>query len=94
MVRSTERAELAMFRGMFIVLNAKNLKLQARASTFQDRRAEVLDHLRQVLDWSKVDLLNTWIDVGLEDISLLGDYTFLMKSRCLEHWVESMKYSQ
>lgn len=94
MTQCTENADLAMFRGMFIVLCAKNIKLQARTSTLQESRAVVVDHLRQVLDWPKVDISNTWVDVGIEDTDTLGESTFLMKSRCLEHWIESMKYSQ
>ena len=91
--RSTEQPDLAKFRGLFIVLSAKNIKLQARSSTFQECRTKIIDHLRQVLDWSKADLSNTWIDIGLEDTAVSGNSTFLMKSCCLEPWIDSMKYS-
>lgn len=61
----TEHPDLAKFRGMFFVLNAKNIKLQARTPTFQACRRSVMDHLTQLLDWPKADLSNAWIDVSL-----------------------------
>lgn len=91
--RSVEQPDLVKFRGMFIVLSAKNIKLQARSLTFQDCRAKILDHLCQVLDWTKADLSNTWIDVGIEDTAAIRNRTFLMKSCCLRPWIDSMKYS-
>jgi hypothetical protein len=36
MTQNTEQADLAVFRGMFIVLSAKNIKLEAKSSTFQE----------------------------------------------------------
>jgi hypothetical protein len=93
MTQSTEHPDLVKFRGMFIVLSAKNIKLEARTSTFQECRTKIIDHLRQVLDWSKADLSNTWIDVGLEDNAASGNSTFPMKSRSLEPWIDSMKHS-
>ncbi|EWZ79051.1 hypothetical protein FOWG_16769 [Fusarium oxysporum f. sp. lycopersici MN25] len=93
MTQSTEQADLAGFRGMFIVLSAKNIKLEAKSSTFQECRTKIRAHLHQVLDWSKADLSNTWVDVGLENIAASEKCTFLHKSRCLASWVQSMRYS-
>jgi hypothetical protein len=93
MTQNTEQPELAMFRGMFIVLSAKNIKLEAKCPTFQECRAKITTHLHQVLDWSRADLSNTWVDVGLEDTAASEKCTFLHKSRCLESWVHSMRCS-
>ncbi|KLP14862.1 Uncharacterized protein LW94_6637 [Fusarium fujikuroi] len=93
MTQSTEQADFAGFRGMFIVLSAKNIKLEAKSSTFQECRTKIRAHLHQVLDWSKADLSNTWVDVGLENIAASEKCTFLHKSRCLASWVQSMRYS-
>lgn len=65
----TEYPDLIKFRRMFIILSAKNIKLEARTSTFQEYRTNIINYLRQVLDWSKADLSNIWIDIGLEDIA-------------------------
>jgi hypothetical protein len=59
MRQRAERSDLLMFHGMFIVLNAKNIKLEAKSPTLQQCRAKIVDHLHHVLDWSKADLLNT-----------------------------------
>ncbi|KAL5603551.1 hypothetical protein FOVSG1_006301 [Fusarium oxysporum f. sp. vasinfectum] len=75
----SERSDLATFRGMFIVLSAKNIKLEAKSPTLQQCRAKIVDHLHHVLDWSKADLSNTWIDVGIEDTATSEKYTFLHK---------------
>src|SRR6478735_10151882 len=91
MTQSTEQADLAGFRGMFIVLSAKNIKLEAKSSTFQECRTKIRAHLHQVLDWSKADLSNTWVDVGLENTAASEKCTFLHKSRCLASWVHSMR---
>ncbi|KAH6974901.1 hypothetical protein EDB80DRAFT_830411 [Ilyonectria destructans] len=88
-----EQPELAMFRGMFIVLSAKNIKLEARSPTLQQCRAKIIAHLHQVLDWSKADLSNTWVDVGIEDTAASEKCTFLFKSGCLKSWAHSMRYS-
>jgi hypothetical protein len=72
-VQSTKQPDLVRFRGMFIVLSATNIKLQ-------ECRTKTIDHLHQVLDWSKADLSNTWLDIGLEDTAASDDSTFLMKS--------------
>ncbi|KAK2684297.1 hypothetical protein QWA68_016922, partial [Fusarium oxysporum] len=93
MTQNTEQADLAVFRGMFIVLSAKNIKLEAKSSTFQECRTKITAHLHQVLDWSKADLSNTWVDVGLENTAASEKCTFLHKSRCLASWVHSMRYS-
>ncbi|KAH6975586.1 hypothetical protein EDB80DRAFT_658726 [Ilyonectria destructans] len=93
MTQNIEQPELAMFRGMFIVLSAKNIKLEAKSPTFQECRAKITTHLHQVLDWSRADLSNTWVDVGLEDTAASEKCTFLHKSRCLESWVHSMRCS-
>lgn len=81
--RSAQQSDLVKFQGLFIVLSAKNIKLQARSPNFQDCRTNIIDHLRQILDWSKADLSNTWIDVGIEDTAASRNSTFLMKSYCL-----------
>ena len=91
--RSAQQSDLVKFQGLFIVLSAKNIKLQARSPNFQECRTNIIDHLRRVLDWSKADLSNTWIDVGIEDTAASRNSTFLMKSCCLKPWVDSMKYS-
>ncbi|KAK2667246.1 hypothetical protein RAB80_016437 [Fusarium oxysporum f. sp. vasinfectum] len=93
MTQSTEQADLAGFRGMFIILSAKNIKVEAKSSTFQECRTKIRAHLHQVLDWLKADLSNTWVDVGLENIAASEKCTFLHKSRCLASWVQSMRYS-
>ncbi|KAH7231323.1 uncharacterized protein BKA55DRAFT_714563 [Fusarium redolens] len=93
MEQRAERSDLAMFRGMFIVLSAKIIKLEAKSTTLQQCRAKIVEHLHHVLDWSKVDLSNTWIDVGIEDTATSEKCTFLHKSKCLESWIRSMKYS-
>ena len=62
-IQNAELSELIQFHGLFIVLSAKNIKLAGRSSSFQECRAKVIDHLRQVLDWPKADLSRTWIDV-------------------------------
>ncbi|KAH8656765.1 hypothetical protein BGZ61DRAFT_486537 [Ilyonectria robusta] len=93
MNQNTEQPELAMFCGMFIVLSAKNIKLEAKSPTFQECRTKIINHLHQVLDWSRADLSNTWVDVGLENTAVSEKCTFLFKSRCLESWAHSMKYS-
>jgi hypothetical protein len=46
-----------------------------------------------VLDWTKADLSNTWIDVSVEDTTASCNSTFLMKSHCLKPWIDSMKNS-
>ena len=93
MGQSTGHPDLTKFRGMFLVLSAKNIKLEVRASTFQECRTNIINHLSEVFDWSKADLSNTWIDIGLEDTATSGSWTFLMKSRCLDHWIDSMRHS-
>ncbi|KAL6405469.1 uncharacterized protein AUP68_11225 [Ilyonectria robusta] len=93
MTRNTEDPELVKFRGMFIVLSAKNIKLEVKSSTFDVCRTKIMSHLHQVLDWSKADLSNTWIDVGVEDTATSDHYTFLWKSLCLKTWVDSMRYN-
>ncbi|WKT54414.1 hypothetical protein QSH57_004998 [Fusarium oxysporum f. sp. vasinfectum] len=80
MRQRSERSDLAMFRGMFIVLSAKNIKLEAKSPTLQQCRAKIVDHLDHVLDWSKADLSNTWIDVGTEDTATSEKCTFLHKT--------------
>ncbi|KID81132.1 hypothetical protein MGU_11489 [Metarhizium guizhouense ARSEF 977] len=84
--------DLTMFRDMFIILSAKNIKLEARSSTFQGCRNNTIAHLRKVLDWSKADLSNTWIDVGLEDTAVSAGETLIWKSRCLQSWISSIKH--
>ncbi|EXL64273.1 hypothetical protein FOPG_19459 [Fusarium oxysporum f. sp. conglutinans race 2 54008] len=79
MRQRSERSDLAMFRGMFIVLSAKNIKLEAKSPTLQQCRAKIVDHLHHVLDWSKADLSNTWIDVGTEDTATSEKCTLLHK---------------
>ncbi|EXM14332.1 hypothetical protein FOTG_17262 [Fusarium oxysporum f. sp. vasinfectum 25433] len=59
MIQNTEQADLAVFRGMFIILSAKNIKLEAKSLTFQECHTKITAHLHQVLDWSKADLSNT-----------------------------------
>lgn len=89
--RSTASPDLTMFCGMFIVLSAKNIKLETKSFSYQACRSKVMAHLRKVLDWSKADLSNTWIDVGREDTAVSGGNTFLWKSPCLKSWIGSMK---
>jgi hypothetical protein len=84
MTQSTEYSDLVKFRGMFIVLSAKNIKPEARSLTFQECCTKIIGYLCQVLDWSKADLLNIWIDVGFEDNAALGNSTFLIKSQYFE----------
>lgn len=92
MAQETKKPEMSMFRGMFIVLSAKNIKLEAKAFSLQGSRSKIINH-HQVLDWSKADLSNTWIDVGLEDTATSGCSTFLFKSRCLKSWTDSMRHT-
>ncbi|KJK73559.1 hypothetical protein H634G_11195 [Metarhizium anisopliae BRIP 53293] len=94
MTRSTAHEDLAQFRGMFIVLSAKNIKLETKSSTFQECRTKVIEHLGRVFDWSKADLTNCWIDVGSEDTPTACSNTFLLKRQCLESWVGSMKHNK
>ncbi|KAH7111530.1 hypothetical protein EDB81DRAFT_829133 [Dactylonectria macrodidyma] len=94
MTESTEDPGLVKFRGMFIVVSAKNIKLEARSSTFHECRSKITTHLHQVLGWSKADLSRTWIDVGVEDTATHGSSTFLFKSRCLEPWIGSLRHSR
>ncbi|KAH7247247.1 uncharacterized protein BKA55DRAFT_701570 [Fusarium redolens] len=89
----TERPEHAIFRGMFIVLSAKNIKLEAKSPTLQRCRPQVVNHLQQLLDWSKANLSNTWVDVGIEDTAFSEKCTFLFKSRCLKSWAHTMRNS-
>lgn len=91
--QSAEASDLEMFRGMFIVLSAKNIKLEAKSPTFQGCRRNITAHLHRVLNWSKADLSNTWIDVGIEDIATSGNHTFLWKRQCLQDWIYKMKNS-
>lgn len=93
MGQNTLHPDLQQFRDMFIVLSAKNIKLEAKLSTFEDCRSRITTHLRQTLYWSKADLSRTWIDVGVEDIASQNSYTFLWRRRCLETWTESLKHS-
>ena len=90
--QNTAHPDLAKFRGMFIVLSAKDIKLEVRSSKFEECRTKISNHLTDVLDLSKADLSNTWIDVGIEDTAS-GHWIFLMKSRCLERWMEFVKHS-
>lgn len=92
MRQRAERSDFALFRVMFIVLSAKNIKLEAKSPTLQQCRAKIVDHLHHVLDWSKADPLNTWIDVGIEDTATSEKCTFLYKSKCLVLWIRSMRY--
>ncbi|KAK8917674.1 hypothetical protein VCV18_008994 [Metarhizium anisopliae] len=92
MDRGTASPDLTMFRDMFIVLSAKNIKLEAKSPTYQGCRGKIIAHLGQVLDWSKADLSNTWIDVGREDTAVSGGNTFLWKSPCLKSWIDSLTH--
>ena len=89
MVCNTHNSELAMSRGMFLVLSAKNIKLEAKLSTFQACRANIISHLQQFMDWSQADLTNTWMDIGVEDTAD-QNCTLLFKSHCLRSWIRSM----
>ncbi|KAJ6439190.1 hypothetical protein O9K51_08602 [Purpureocillium lavendulum] len=91
--QNTDHPDLQQFRDMFVVLSAKNIKLEARSSTFEDCRSRITTHLRQILDWSKADLTRTWIDVGVEDTASHNSHTFLWRRNCLEAWTESLKHS-
>jgi hypothetical protein len=93
MNRKTEESGFVKFHGMFIVVSAKNIKLETRSLTLHESRTKIVTHLQQVLDWSKADLARTWIDVGIEDTAAQGSSTFLFKSRCLDRWINSLKYS-
>ena len=93
MMQITAHVDLAIFRGLFLVLSAKNIKLEDRTSTFQDCRMRITNHLCTIFDWSQADLTDTWIDVGTEDTATTGSWTCLMKKQCLERWIDSAKHS-
>ena len=86
--------DLTSFRDMFIVLSAKNMKLEAKSRTFHSCREKILSHLNRILNWSKADLSNCWIDIGIEDTANTRSKTFLLRRACLEHWIDSMKRDQ
>ncbi len=49
-IHSTAGDDMTQFRDMFIVLNAKNIKLEAKSATFQGCRDNTLNHLQQILN--------------------------------------------
>jgi hypothetical protein len=81
------------FRNAFLVINAKDLKLQTKASTLQACRGNFIADIQDQLNWDKADLSQTWIDIGVEDTPSEPDVQLLHKRPCLQHWIGGMKYN-
>jgi hypothetical protein len=69
-----------LFRGAFIFINAKNLKLHNQGDTFQEAQ-DIIDYqMQQHLNVEHLDLSQTVIDVSREDVSKNGHST--IKHHC------------
>lgn len=77
-----------MFRGAFLFVNAKNMKLDTQGASLQKANELLNVQMRLHLNIEKLDLHQTFLDVAREDVPLECS-TYLWKSPCLRGWVAS-----
>ena len=89
MLRTVKRRHLQDFSDMFLIVNGKNLKMSYQDEKFRRCRRSFVEDLCMHLNMEKLNLKQTWVDVGREVVSCDEAKTFLWKACCLRSWARS-----
>jgi hypothetical protein len=89
--QQTSLDEFQQFRDILLVLSGKDLTLQFKSSTLSSSCRQFSRSMRSKLNWERIDLRRTWVDVAREDTPT-QETICLRNCKELDRWIEELRH--